>query len=197
MSKFGPSREWRLQDYPQRHVLTGLLGIRPGREDFALGFAAVDPLASPNRPESLVVLRRAVEVDPRDTTLTFLLGSLLLGGQSDAALGEWEKAREGPDPKLPSSTATSLTLLYARGAAAPAVRVFEEGMAADPTNVELYQGADQALTLSRAPRSGSPRCTSPRDAAAFGTRLQAGARPRRGGALLRGGDALPGALLPA
>ena len=39
------------------------------------------------------------------------------------------------------------TLLYARGAAEEALRVFEEGMGADPTNVELYQGADQALSL--------------------------------------------------
>ena len=51
------------------------------------------------------------------------------------------------------------THLYARGAAGDALRVFEEGMGADPTNVELYQGADQALTFSAAgPRSGSPRC---------------------------------------
>jgi hypothetical protein len=39
------------------------------------------------------------------------------------------------------------TLLYARGAAEEALRVFEEGMSTDPTNVELYQGADQALSL--------------------------------------------------
>ena len=52
------------------------------------------------------------------------------------------------DPKLPVLHRNiGFTLLYARGAAADALRVFEEGMGADPTNVELYQGADQALSL--------------------------------------------------
>ena len=139
------------QDYPLVAYYRGYCAermSRPGREDFALASRQSTRYVFPNRPESLVVLRRAVEVDPRDATAHFLLGSLLLsGGQSDAALGEWEKARE-LDPKLPVLHRNiGFTLLYARGAAAPALRVFEEGMAADPTNVELYQGADQALSL--------------------------------------------------
>ena len=89
-----------------------------------------------------------MEVDPQDAAAHFLLGSLLLsGGESDAALAEWEKAR-ALDAKLPVlHRDIGFTLLYAHGAAAEALRVFEEGMGADPTNVELYQGADQALSL--------------------------------------------------
>lgn len=121
---------------------------RSGREDFAVASRQSTRFVFPNRPESLVVLRRAVETSPQDATAHFLLGSLLLsGGQSDAALGEWEKAR-ALDSRLPVLHRNiGFTLLYARGAAEDALRVFQEGVGADPTNVELYQGADQALSL--------------------------------------------------
>jgi tetratricopeptide (TPR) repeat protein len=139
------------QDYPLVGYYRGYCAEKlghPGREDFTLASHQSTRYVFPNRPESLVVLRRALEVDPRDATAHFLLGSLLLsGGLSDAALGEWETAR-ALDPKLPVLHRNiGFTLLYARGAAADALRVFEEGMSADPTNVELYQGADQALSL--------------------------------------------------
>jgi hypothetical protein len=89
-----------------------------------------------------------VEANPRDATAHFLLGSLLLsGGQSDAALGEWDEAR-ALDPRIPVlHRNVGFALLYARGAGEDALRIFEEGKAADPTNVELYLGADQALSL--------------------------------------------------
>ncbi len=89
-----------------------------------------------------------MERNPEDATAHFLLGSLhLSGGQTDAALAEWEQVRR-LDPKLPVlHRNVGFTLLYARGAAAEALGVFEEGMGADPMNVELYQGADQALSL--------------------------------------------------
>ena len=139
------------QDYPlvayYRGYCAEKLG-RSGREDFALASRQSTRYVFPNRPESVVVLRRAIEVDPRDATAHFLLGSLhLSGGKTDEALAEWEKAR-ALDPRLPVLHRNiGFTLLYARGAAADALRVFEEGMGADPTNVELYQGADQALSL--------------------------------------------------
>ena len=139
------------QDYPLVAYYRGYCAEkagRSGREDFALASRQPTRYVFPNRPESLVVLRRAVETNPQDATAHFLLGSLLLsGGQSDAAIGEWEKAR-ALDPKLPVLHRNiGFTLLYARGAAEDALRVFDEGKAADPTNVELYQGADQALSL--------------------------------------------------
>ena len=139
------------QDYPlvayYRGTCAEKIG-RSGQEDFALASRQSTRYVFPNRPESLVVLRRAVETNPEDATAHFLLGSLLLaGGQSDRALAEWEKAR-ALDPKIPVLHRNiGFTLLYARGAAEDALRVFEEGRGADPTNVELYQGADQALSL--------------------------------------------------
>jgi tetratricopeptide (TPR) repeat protein len=122
--------------------------LAPGREDFALATRQSTRYVFPNRPESLIVLHRAVEVDPKDATAHFLLGSLLLsGGQADAALAEWNEAR-ALDPRIPVLHRNiGFTHLYARGAPEDALRAFEDGMAADPENIELYEGADQALTL--------------------------------------------------
>jgi len=122
---------------------------RSGRESFALASRQSTRYVFPNRRETLPVLRRALEANPGDATAHFLLGSLFLsGGQTDEALAEWEKARAA-DPRIPVLHRNiGLTLLYSRkDGAAEALRAFEEGMSADPTNVELYQGADQALSL--------------------------------------------------
>ncbi len=139
------------QDYPLVAYYRGYCAEkmgRSGRDDFALASRQSTRYVFPNRPESLVVLRRVVEIDPEDATAHFLLGSLhLSGGRADDALAEWAKAR-ALDPRLPVLHRNiGFTLLYARGAADEALRAFEEGMGADPTNVELYQGADQALSL--------------------------------------------------
>jgi tetratricopeptide (TPR) repeat protein len=139
------------QDYPLVAYYRGYCAEktgRSGREGFELASRQSTRYVFPNRPESVVVLRRAVDVNPKDATAHFLLGSLhLSGGMMDEALAEWEKAR-ALDPRLPVlHRDIGFTLLYARGAAEDALRVFEEGMGTDPANVELYQGADQALSL--------------------------------------------------
>jgi tetratricopeptide (TPR) repeat protein len=144
------------QDYPLVAYYRGYcaeeMGLS-GREDFALASRQSTRYVFPNRPESVTVLRRALELDPADATAHFLLGSLhLSGGNTGAALAEWERSRS-LDPKIPVlHRDIGFTLLYARGAAEDALHVFEEGMGADPDNVELYEGSDQALSLlGRAP----------------------------------------------
>jgi tetratricopeptide (TPR) repeat protein len=139
------------QDYPlvayYRGYCTEMMG-RSGRADFALASRQSTRYVFPNRAESFVVLRSALEANPSDATAHFLLGSLhLSGGMSEEALAEWERAR-ALDSRIPVLHRNiGFTHLYARGAAEDALRVFEEGMTVDPTNVELYQGADQCLTL--------------------------------------------------
>jgi tetratricopeptide (TPR) repeat protein len=144
------------QDYPLVAYYRGYCAERMGRSgraDFALASRQSTRYVFPNRAESISVLRRALEADPLDATAHFLLGSLhLSGGKTDAALAEWERARslDATIPVLHRNI--GFTHLHARGAAGEALRVFEEGMAADPENVELYEGADQAMSLlGRAP----------------------------------------------
>jgi tetratricopeptide (TPR) repeat protein len=139
------------QDYPLVSYYRGYCAEKvglSGAQDFTLASRQSTRYVFPNRAESAVVLRRALEFNPKDATAHLLLGSLFLaGGQTDEALAEWERARLF-DPRLPVLHRNiGFTLLYARGAAEEALRVFEEGMGVDPTNVELYQGADQALSL--------------------------------------------------
>jgi len=139
------------QDYPLVAYYRGYCAAkagRSGREDFALASRQSTRYVFPNRPESAAVLRRALEADPKDATAHFLLGSLhLSGGNTKDALAEWRAAR-ALDPTLPVLHRNiGFTILYSGGGPEEALGVFEEGMTADPTNVELYQGADQALSL--------------------------------------------------
>ena len=139
------------QDYPLVAYYRGYCAEKAGRfarEDFALASRQSTRYVFPNRPESMVVLRRALELNPLDATAHFLLGALhLSGGSVDDALAEWEKAR-GLDARIPTLHRNiGFAHLHARAAAADALRAFQEGMDVDPRNVELYEGADQALSL--------------------------------------------------
>jgi tetratricopeptide (TPR) repeat protein len=102
----------------------------------------------PSRAESLPVLRRALASNPGDATARFLMGSLLLAsGRSDDAVREWQEARR-LDPRIPVLHRNlGRTLLQVGGDAGAALGVFTEGVGADPTNVDLYYGADQAMGL--------------------------------------------------
>ena len=96
---------------------------RSGREDFALASRQSTRYVFPNRRESILVLRRALEVTPADATAHFLLGSLLLsGGQTEEALAEWQQART-LDPRIPVLHRNiGLTLLYSPTATARQTR---------------------------------------------------------------------------
>ncbi|HEX9186368.1 MAG TPA: DUF5107 domain-containing protein, partial [Vicinamibacteria bacterium] len=78
------------QDYPLVAYYRGYCAERrgrSGRKDFALASRQSTRYVFPNRPESAIVLRRALEANPADATAHFLLGSLhLSGGEIDAAL---------------------------------------------------------------------------------------------------------------
>jgi tetratricopeptide (TPR) repeat protein len=119
-----------------------------GRADFEAASHLSTRYVFPSRPESFAVLRRALEANPHDATARFLLGSLFLSsGKSDEAIGEWQEARR-LDPHLPVLHRNlGRTLLQVKGDVQAALDVFLEGMQTDPANVDLYQGADQALSL--------------------------------------------------
>ncbi|HVR70323.1 MAG TPA: DUF5107 domain-containing protein [Vicinamibacteria bacterium] len=154
------------RDYPRAPILLSEPGAVPPQEhpevayyrawcrerlggDARADYAAASRLSTayvfPGRAESLTVLRRALVVNPRDATARFLLGSLYLaGGSTDVAAREWQEARR-LDPTLPVLHRNLGRTLLRGGDVDGALAVFFEGMAADPDNVDLYQGADQAL----------------------------------------------------
>ena len=102
----------------------------------------------PSGAQALEVLRAALKRNRQSATVNYLLGTQYFSiGLTDAALDSWETARK-LNPKLPVLHADiGRALLKVRNDPARALTAFEEGVAVDPTNVELYLGMDQAQTL--------------------------------------------------
>jgi len=139
------------QDHPEVRYYLGYgrekLGL-PAIEVFAAASRLSTAYVFPQRASSLPVLRRAVEANPKDSTVHFLLGSLYLsGGQSDLAVAEWEEARR-LEPGIPILHRNlGLTLLHAQEKPERALEVLREGSRVDPENIEIYQALDQVLGL--------------------------------------------------
>jgi tetratricopeptide (TPR) repeat protein len=119
-----------------------------GAADFAAASKMSTRYVFPSRAESFPVFRAALEANPADATARYLLGSLYLsGGMAEAAQREWEQARR-LDRRLPVLHRNlGLTLLHVRRDPKAALDVFLEGMDADPTNLDLYFGADQTMSI--------------------------------------------------
>jgi tetratricopeptide (TPR) repeat protein len=106
----------------------------------------------PSRPEDLDALRAAVRLNAQDATAHYLLGTLYFSrGLTREALSEWEQARM-LNPRIPVLHASlGRALLHDEDNPDRALSVFQEGLRADPANIELYSGMDQALSLLRRP----------------------------------------------
>ncbi|HEU0107007.1 MAG TPA: DUF5107 domain-containing protein [Vicinamibacteria bacterium] len=145
------------QDHPEVVYYRGYTREKQGGSGL-VDYTAASKLSTryvfPSRAQSLVVFQRALAANPRDATAHFLLGTLLLAsGRAPDAVQEWQEARR-LDQRLPVlHRDLGRTLLQIQGDVEGALAAFLEGMSADPTNVDLYQGADQALSLLGRPTS--------------------------------------------
>jgi tetratricopeptide (TPR) repeat protein len=145
------------QDYPLVAYYRGHckeLSGGDGKADYAEASKMSTRYVFPYRPTTLAVLRRALAADPNDATAHFLLGSLLMaGGMADGAISEWQTARS-LNPRIPILHRNlGSVLLVAKRDEAAALEAFREGMRVDGSNVEIYTGASQALSLLRRPAS--------------------------------------------
>ena len=145
------------QDDPEVVYFRGYARERGGGSG-AADYAAASKMSTryvfPSRPESHQVLESALRANPGDAAAHFLLGSLMLAsGRVDDAIHEWQEARR-LDPRIPVLHRNlGRTLLQVKGDAQGALGVFTEGVDADASNVDLYLGADQAMSLLRRPAS--------------------------------------------
>ncbi len=145
------------QDYPLTAYYLGYCRERmgqSGRAEFERAAKMSTRWVFPHRPGTFAVLRKAIEVNPKDATARYLLGTLYqAGGQVDRALREWEAARAiNPDiPVLHRNLAQSYLLL--KNDPDRAAEIYREGLRADPLNLEIYTGMDQALSLLGRPAS--------------------------------------------
>ena len=143
------------QQYPLVAYYRGYCREKLG-ESGAGDYAAARKLSTlyvfPSRPESLDVLRAALRANPDDATAHYLLGTQYFArGLTDDALAEWNAARR-LNAKIPVLDAdVGRVLLRVKNDADGALEAFREGMAVDPTNLELYSGMDQALSILARP----------------------------------------------
>jgi tetratricopeptide (TPR) repeat protein len=139
------------QDYPLVAYYRGYakeLSGGDGKADYAAASKMSTRYVFPYRATTLAVLRRALAAQPNDATAHFLLGSLMMsGGMADGAIAEWRKARSlnAAIPVLHRNLGS--VLLVAKRDEAGALEAFREGLKVDRTNIELYTGASQALSL--------------------------------------------------
>ena len=84
--------------------------------------------------------------NPKDANAHALLGSLYMsGGMQDAAMTEWNAARE-LNPAIPALLRNmGYTVLYSKQSPERAIEYFAEGTKSDPQNAENYLGLERAL----------------------------------------------------
>ncbi len=125
-------------------------------ESPAADYAAAEKMSTlyvfPSGAETLEVLETATRANPADATAQYLLGTHYFSrGLTGPALEAWEKAR-ALNPRLPVLHADiGRALLNIRNEPAKALEAFQQGVAADASNVLLYSGMDQALSLLTRP----------------------------------------------
>ena len=117
-----------------------------GKADFRAAAQMSTTYVFPNRSESIDVLKRALSLNPADANAHALLGSLYMsGGMPDAAMKEWNAARQ-MNPAIPALLRNmGYTVLYSKQQPERAVALFTEGTHADPQNAENYLGLARAL----------------------------------------------------
>lgn len=125
---------------------------KSGAEDYAAASRLSTAYIFPSTAEELTVLKAALRANPADATAHFLLGNLYFShGVTDSALGEWAEARKS-ERKIPVLDANiGLALLHIKHEPEKALEAFREGLTSDPTNVAVYLGIDQSLSLLRRP----------------------------------------------
>ena len=123
-----------------------------GSNDFSMAAKLSADYVFPSRAEDIDVLAAALSANPQDASAHYLLGTLYFSrGLTDPALDEWEQARRS-NPRIPVLHASlGRALLHAKNNPAQALNVFQEGLAVDARNFELYTGMDQALSILQRP----------------------------------------------
>jgi tetratricopeptide (TPR) repeat protein len=117
-----------------------------GGADFLAASKMSTTYVFPSRADSFDVLNRAISVNPKDANAHALLGSLYMsGGMQDAAMTQWNAARE-LNPAIPALLRNmGYTVLYEKQSPQRAIDLFTAGTKYDSQNPEVYLGLEEAL----------------------------------------------------
>ncbi len=123
-----------------------------GLTDYKIASALPTSYVFPSTDEERSVLTAALQANETDATGHYLLGTLYFSrGQTDISLAEWTRAGK-LNPDIPVLNASlGLALLHEKNDPQGALSAFREALNADPSNVTIYAGADQALSLLGSP----------------------------------------------
>lgn len=121
---------------------------KSGANDYKTASQLATQYVFPSTAEEMTVLQAALRANSEDATAHFLLGTLYFSHAStDSALAEWAQARKAGSRLPVLDASTGLALLHIKHDPEAAVAVFRDGLRSDPTNVAIYMGLDQALSL--------------------------------------------------
>jgi len=119
-----------------------------GRGDFEEAAMLSTRYVFPQRAGTYPVLKKALEVNPKDAVAHFLLGSLYAqSGAVDPAMREWEAARSIKKDIPVLHRNLGYVLLETRNDPARALEVLKEGAGVDRANLDIYSGMYRALLL--------------------------------------------------
>lgn len=141
----------RPQDHPLAAYFRGYCREKLGQSG-AADYAAASKLSTlyafPAGAEAMQVLRAACRANAKDAVAHYLLGTLYFSnGLVDPALAEWERAR-ALNPAIPVLHASlGRALLAIKAEPQQALQVFQEGISADPKNIQIFLGLDQTLSV--------------------------------------------------
>ena len=118
-----------------------------GGDDYRLAETLPTAYVFPARRSSYRVLQSALDANPNAGRARYLLGALYLSsGLTEQAIESWQKVRP-LQPAIPTlHRSLGLALMHGPGDFAAARAVLDEGLDADPTNVEIYVAIEQVLS---------------------------------------------------
>ncbi len=125
-----------------------------GAADYKIASKLPTSYVFPSSAEELTVLSTVARKKPDDAMARYLLGTFYFSrGLTDSALEEWLLARKSNRPIPVLDASLGLALLHEKHDAEHALVAFQDGLRSDATNVTVYLGADQALSLLAKPAS--------------------------------------------
>jgi Tfp pilus assembly protein PilF len=108
----------------------------------------------PYRAMAITVLRRALEVNAKDAVARLFMGDLYEAyGLPAKAMAEWQAARSIRRDLPTLHRNIALNLMTLEKSPEKAAEIYREGLDADPSNLEIYTGINQALTILGRPAS--------------------------------------------